>query len=408
MSPRDHITEHDAQLEAQRVTAFRALLMRPLLSAERSEFALVRRHFREVRKRFADQLGYELVLRADHARLRKLAVDVDDTRPARIVPSTKEKVAPDRWRPFTSRHYALFALTLAALEQSPPQTTISLLARSVGELAREESIPLDFERREHRKTLAEAVELLVYLGVLVLEDGESEVWVRSDSRGEEALYAVHHGELSDLLVARRLSACSTAAEVVASGEDYPPTDEGRRNRLRHRLARRLVEEPVLYLDELPEDERAYYASSQRPHLDARVAEYTGLQAEPRLEGTAMVEPAQQARGLTDLRFPFKLADRQVALLLCASLTECHDEGLEGMSRAQLVQEVRLLVERYGKNWGRSTEPDEISLLLDEALRVLVAMKLVAIDGDFVRPRPAVARFQSPEVRQPHRSEGVAA
>src|SRR5581483_11218987 len=106
---------------------------------------------------------------------RKLSVDVDATRPARIVPSTKEKVAPDRWHPFTSRHYALFALTLAALEQSPPQTTISLLARSVVELAREEAIPLDFERREHRKTLAEAVELLVYLGVLVLEDGESDV-----------------------------------------------------------------------------------------------------------------------------------------------------------------------------------------------------------------------------------------
>ena len=239
----------------------------------------------------------------------------------------------------------MFALTLAALEHSPPQTTISIIARSVSELAREEGIPLDFQRREHRKTLAEAVELLVYLGVLVLEDGESDVWVRFDSRGEEALYTVRHGELSDLVVARRLSACSSAADVVGNAEDYPPTDEGRRNRLRHRLARRLVEEPVLYLDELPEDERAYYASSQRPHLDARVAEFTGLQPERRLEGTAMVEPAQQARALTDLRFPFKLTDRQVALLLCVPLTEAHDEGAEGLTRAELLREVRLLVER---------------------------------------------------------------
>jgi uncharacterized protein (TIGR02678 family) len=406
MSPRDHITEHEAQLEAQRVAAFRALLMRPLLRTDRSEFSLVRSHFSELRKRCADLLGYELVLRADHARLRKLSVDVDVTRPASIVPSTKEKVAPDRWHPFTPRHYALFALTLAALERTPPQTTISLLARSVGELAREEAIPLDFERREHRKALAEAVELLVHLGVLVLEDGESDVWVRSDSRGEEALYAVRHGELSDLLVARRLSACSSAADVISTAEDYPPTDEGRRNRLRHRLARRLVEEPVLYLDELPEDERAYYASSQRPHLDARVAEFTGLQAERRLEGTAMVEPAQQSRALTDLRFPFKLTDRQVALLLCVPLTEAHDEGQNGLSRAWLMREVRLLVERYGANWGRSANPDEVSALLDEALRVLVAMKLVAIDDELVRPRPALARFQSPEVRPPHTSKGV--
>jgi uncharacterized protein (TIGR02678 family) len=183
MSPRDHVTEHETQLEAQRVTAFRALLARPLLSADRDEFALVRRHFRELRRRFSDLLGYELLLRADHARLRKLPVRVDDTRPARIVPAAREKVAEDRWRPFTPRHYALFALSLAALEQSPPQTSISLLARSVGELAREESITLDFERREHRRTLAEAVELLVHLGVLVLEDGVRLGALRQPRRG---------------------------------------------------------------------------------------------------------------------------------------------------------------------------------------------------------------------------------
>lgn len=408
MSPRDHVTEHETQLEAQRVAAFRALLARPLLSADRDEFALVRRHFRELRRRFSDLLGYELLLRADHARLRKLPVRVDDTRPARIVPAAREKVAEDRWRPFTARHYALFALSLAALEQSPPQTTISLLARSVGELAREENITLDFERREHRRRLAEAVELLVHLGVLVLEDGESDVWVRSDARGEEALYAVRHGELADLLVARGVSACSTAAEVVARADDYPPTDEGRRNRLRHRLARRLVEEPVLYLDELPDDERTYYASSQRPHLDGRVAEFTGLQAERRAEGTAMVEPAQQSRALTDLRFPFKLTDRQAALLLCASLAQAHYEGEAGLTRAQLLREARVLVERFGSHWGRSPDSAEVELLLDDALRVLIAMKLVAVDGELVRPLPALARFQNADVLAPRRTEGALA
>jgi uncharacterized protein (TIGR02678 family) len=408
MSPRDHVTEHEAQLEAQRVAAFRALLARPLLGVGSDEFALVRRHFRELRRRFSDLLGYELVLRADHARLRKLPVHVDATRPARIVPGAREKVAEDRWRPFTPRHYALFALSLAALEQSPPQTTISLLARSVGELAREESIALDLERREHRKTLAEAVELLVHLGVLVLEDGESDAWVRSDARGEEALYGVRHGELTDLLVARGVSTCSSAAEVVTRGDDYPPTDEGRRNRLRHRLARRLVEEPVLYLDELPDDERTYYASSQRPHLDGRVAELTGLQAERRAEGTAMVEPVQQARALTDLRFPFKLTDRQAALLLCAPLAQAHYEGLPGMTRAELLREMRALVERYGSHWGRTSDAAEVAALLDEALRVLVATKLVAVEGELVRPRPALARFQSADVRAPRSPRGVTA
>jgi hypothetical protein len=64
------------------------------------------------------------------------------------------------------------------------------------------------------------------------------------------------------------------------------------------------------------------------------------------------------------------------------------------------------VELYGSHWGRSTDSAEVELLLDEALRVLVAMKLVAIDGELVRPRPALARFQSPEVRHPRSPEGV--
>jgi uncharacterized protein (TIGR02678 family) len=404
---RDHVSEHEGQLEAQRVRAFRALLARPLLGGDCDEFPLVRRHFPELRRRFSDLLGYELVLRADHARLRKLPVRIDATRPARVVPGAREKVAKDRWRPFSARSYALLALSLAALEQSPPQTTISLLARSVAELAREESIALDFGQTTHRRTLAEAVELLVHLGVLDLEDGESGVWVRSDAVGEEALYAVRHGELADLLVARGLSDCESPADVVALADDYPPTDEGRRNRLRHRLARRLVEEPVIYLHELPEDERTYYASSQRPHLDTRVADWTGLLAERRSEGTAMVEPAQQSRALTDLRFPFKLTDRQAALLLCEPLAEAHYEGEEGVTRARLLTELRALVERYGSHWGRSGDSEEVSRLLDEALRVLTAMKLITVGGELVRPLPAIARFQSTDVLAPHATEGAA-
>ena len=161
---------------------------------------------------------------------------------------------------------------------------------------------------------------------------------------------------------------------------------------------------MLYLAELPDDERTYYAGSQRPHLDGRVAEFTGVQAERRAEGTAMVEPAQQSRALTDLRFPFKLTDRQAALLLCAPLAQAHYEDEPGLTRAQLLRETRALVERYGSHWGRSPDSAEVELLLDNALRVLVALKLVGVDGELVRPLPALARFQSAAVRAPHRPE----
>src|SRR4051794_14690894 len=77
------------QVAHERVAAFRALLRRPLMSAHQPEYALVRRHYEELRRRFTDLLGYDLVLRSDHARLRKQPVGVDSTRPARIVPGGK-------------------------------------------------------------------------------------------------------------------------------------------------------------------------------------------------------------------------------------------------------------------------------------------------------------------------------
>jgi uncharacterized protein (TIGR02678 family) len=401
----DALSEHDAEVESQRVAAFRALLRTPLLGAERSEFLLVRRHYRELRRRFLELLGYELVLRADHARLRKQPVKVDASRPARVVPVAKAKVAEDRWAPFTRHHYALFALALAALERTGAQTTISLLANEILSLAREEAVALNLDLREHRRTLADAVELLVHLGVLVLVDGESERWVRADASAEEALYDVQHGQLADLLVSHAVVRCESAADLVGSMDDYPPTDDGRRDRLRHRVARRLIEDPVLYLEDLPDDERAYYASAQRPRIDARAAAYAGLQAERRLEGTALVEPAQQARALTDLRFPFKLADRQAALLLCPCLDDAHSEGQPGLTRAELLAEMRQLVLRYGPNWGRTSDTASVELLLDEAVSVLVRMKLVELDGDLIRPLPALARFASPSVYEPTPDKG---
>jgi uncharacterized protein (TIGR02678 family) len=394
------LTDHELQLEHERVQAFRALLRRPLMSSHRPEFTLVRRHHDELRRRFSELLGYDLVLRCDHARLRKRPFAVDDTRPLRIVPGGRVKVSRDRWQPFTRRHYALFALCLAALERCGPQTTIDLLAGDVRSLAREEAIPLDFDDRDHRRVLAQAVDALVELDVLTLLDGDAEHWVRGDDRGEISLYDVQHGALADLLATSRASDASTAAELVAAADDYAPTEDGQTRRLRHRVARRLVEEPVVYLSELPEDERTYYQSSQRPHLDRRVALYTGLKAERRAEGTAMVDPATQSRQLTDLRFPADVADRQAALLLCDTLAQRYYEGEPPPTRAELRATVRGLLERFAAHWGRDTDGESVALLLEQALSVLTRMKLVSVDDDQVIALPALARFSAARVHDP--------
>jgi uncharacterized protein (TIGR02678 family) len=393
-------SEHELQQRVERVHAFRELLRRPLMSARIPEYALVRRHHDVLKREFADLLGYELVLRSDHARLRKQPLSADPTRPMRIVPGGREKVSRDRWQPFTRRHYALLCLCLAALERSGPQTTIDLLATDVRELAREESIPLDFQDRDHRRALAQAVDALVELDVLTLIDGDAERWVRNDDRGEISLYDVSHGMLSDLLVTRHAAHATTPQEFVDAADDYAPTEDGRNSRLRHRVARRLVEEPVLYLEELPADERAYYASSQRPHLDRRVAEATGLHAERRSEGTAMVDAATQSRQLTDLRFPADVSDRQAALLLCETIGRAYDEEEPPLTRAQLRAQTRALLERYARHWGRDTDGESVALLLEEALSVLIRMKLVRVEHDRVIALPALARFRAPQIQDP--------
>jgi len=85
--------------------------------------------------------------------------------------------------------------------------------------------------------------------------------------------------------------------------------------LRQRLTRRLLDEPVLYYDELTEAELAYL-TGQRGAITARITELTGLIAEVRAEGIAMVDPHDD---LTDVRMPDTGTDGHVTLLLAEFL-----------------------------------------------------------------------------------------
>ena len=62
--------------------------------------------------------------------------------------------------------------------------------------------------------------------------------------------------------------------------------EARNRRLRSRLTRRLLDDPIVYNDELSEAERAYL-TSQRAFLLAQIEEATGLVPEVRREGIAL-------------------------------------------------------------------------------------------------------------------------
>jgi uncharacterized protein (TIGR02678 family) len=172
------------------------------------------------------------------------------------------------------------------------------------------------------------------------------------------------------------------AELTA--EPVAETDDLRNQAFRRRLTRRLLEDPVVYYDELDEVERAYLIS-QRHAITRRIADATGLIPEMRAEGIAMVDPDDE---LTDVRMPEQRTDGHVTLLVaeylarraCATLEELH-----GFARQAAAE--------HKAYWRKGvTEPGAEIELVAIALEKLTALRLIAVSGRVVTARPAIARF----------------
>jgi uncharacterized protein (TIGR02678 family) len=373
-----------AEEQAQRVAALRALLARPLLTAATNpdDLVLVRRHVTQLRDWLNRETGWRLAVDTETARLFKTVPDIDDaTHPARG--HNKE--------PFGKRRYVGLCLALSALARADAQTTLGSLAEDVltaasdPELA-EAGFTLTLENRSDRADLAAVVRLLLGWGVLSRVAGYEEAYVAS---GTDVLYDVRRPVLGVLLSGSRGPSTVTAdgfeqrlAELTA--EPVAETDDLRNQAFRRRLTRRLLEDPVVYYDELDEVERAYLIS-QRHAITRRIADATGLIPEMRAEGIAMVDPDDE---LTDVRMPEQRTDGHVTLLVaeylarraCATLEELH-----GFARQAAAE--------HKAYWRKGvTEPGAEIELVAIALEKLTALRLIAVSGRVVTARPAIARF----------------
>jgi uncharacterized protein (TIGR02678 family) len=168
------------------------------------------------------------------------------------------------------------------------------------------------------------------------------------------------------------------------------------------LTRRLLDDPVVYYDELAEDERAYLIA-QRHNITGRISEATGLLPELRAEGIAMVDPEDE---LTDVRMPEQRTDGHVTLLVAEYLA-----GRTHVPRAELLAFVRQAAQAHASYWRKGvTDPGAEIGLLDVALEKLAALRLIEVDigvthagtGTVIRSRPAIARFAlaEPTIREP--------
>jgi uncharacterized protein (TIGR02678 family) len=373
-----------AEEQAQRRAALRALLAKPLLVADTDGEALVlvRRHLPELRDWLSRETGWRLVADSETARLFKTAPDLSDaSHPARG--SHKE--------PFGRRRYITLCLALSALARADAQTTLGSLADDVLTAAAEPELAaagftLTLEARSDRSDLVAVVRLLLGWGVLSRIAGDEDAYL---SAGTDVLYDVRRPVLGVLLSGARGPSVVTAPSFEGrlaelSAEPVAESDDLRHQALRRRLTRRLLEDPVVYYDELGEDERAYLLS-QRHAITRRIEEATGLTSEIRAEGIAMVDPGDE---LTDVRMPEQRTDGHVTLLVAECLA-----GRDQATLGELHAFVRQMAADHKGYWRKGVaEPGAETDLLATALEKLSALRLVTVAAPHVRSRPAIARF----------------
>jgi len=399
------------EVEAERRRALRALLRHPLLTAsgeQAEEYNLVRRHSEWLKQWLMRFPVWTLHVDKEVARLRKIPPDLlDDTRPA---------IDRTSGTSFSKRRYALFCLALAALEQSDRQTTLGQIARIIMELVAADrdlqaaGLVFDIGNYDHRRDLVHAVRFLMDSGLLSRLDGdEHEFLNRNDA--SDVLYDINRSILASILnVSRSPSAIETApnrtaedtlaerwarlideSTVARAVADRAYSDDDTRNqRIRCRLVRALLDDPVLYFHDLNDEERRYLAE-HRGYLLRQISEATGLIAEVRREGIAMVD---DEGNLTDLKLPEEGTDGHLSLLLVQWLSESsrNSEGA-AIPISAIEERVRHLIKVHGSRWRKEAREAGAEIrLTEDALLRLRGLRLIQLTAGGVVPLAATGRY----------------
>jgi len=380
----------------------RLLLGNPLISERASPegFDLVRRRREPIRQWFEYYCGWSLIVepRLGYARLVKVRAAADPSRPAR---------RPRAGRPaFDRRRYVLLCLAAAEL-LSVPVTTIGLLADRVGHASGADPVVATFDSasRAERMAFVDVLRLLESYGVIAVVDGSTESFVESatakvlyqiDSALLLRLMAAPVGpsqlavppdevplrfdELLDLVTRERRYGRTTDD----SGDTAPASAVQRNLWLRHAIFRRLADDPVLYLADLTDEERAYLASPTGRQLLRRAADQGGFVLEDRAEGVLFIDTEGLA---TDTRFPDDASTARVAALLLLDRM-----GEAAVTTEQLRISASALLARFPR-WAKGyREDDGPAQLVRDALAVLTGFGLVRVAGGLVQPLPAAMRY----------------
>lgn len=370
--------------------AARALLMQPLMGPQHEDFPAVRRQAERLRDWFARETGWIVHVDREGARLYKRPADLED--PTRGLPE------------YDRRRYALLCLACAVLERADPQITLHVLGEKLLALAAEPALAergfaFSLGTQAERRDLVTVCRTLLDLGVLQRVAGDEEGFVTGGAAQADALYDVQRRALADVPAPVRGPSTwrpedapvSLAARLNALvAEHVPDSEEGRRTALRHHLSRRLLDDPVVYIDSLAPDAQAYFAN-QRGAMATRLCDATGLVAEQRAEGLALTD---EGGALTDLAMPSEGTVAHATLLVAEHLARlARHSPATAIEESGVVSFLAEAKERYGRYWRRSArEPGGEKELCEAALQRLAMLRLIERQGGTARPRPALARF----------------
>lgn len=359
--------------------AARQLIRTPLVLAghDPEGHHRIRRNADALTALFRGYLGYRLVVDARMARLSKAGLGPNDGRP--LLRSSRA--------PFSPRDYTYLALLCSVLLTGRTQVLLSSVVSDVRQAAAEVDIDLGADTLSERRALVHAVRQLIAWGIVTEDAGSVSEYAEDPS--QEALLFVER-ELIRHLLSVPLREVEDAAELVRLSADPGP------DAVRHTVRRRMVEAPVVMVDDTPEAERAWLRQNQRREAQA-LEDNFGLSLEIRAEGVAAFDRREE---LTDVAFPREGSLGQAALLTVSELVSrlAPTDAAAPVPDEVFRAVVQGLLARHGRRWSKdyTDHPERLGPDVEDML-VDVGLMARAEDGS-LRLRAVAARYApQPEV-----------
>lgn len=353
--------------KAEFARAVRKLLARPMIDRSDHDFQVVLEHQRELGTWFRKACDWPLLVDGNRgfARLHKV-LDLNALhRP--LLRTQRTKV-----RPFDRQRYALLCVTLVALGYFPRrQVSLQDLSSRIIDLTDADDVVLTYapDNKEHRVALVDVLYQLERFGlVATLDRGHGDYESNADAN---ALYTINDHLLTHFVV---------ESDAFAEAGDTPL----------HGAMRRLLDDPVLYDDELTPEERAFLA--QGTQVVRRLLGRAGLLLERRSDGWCVVDPTEES---TDLRFPqLNNITHQTSLLLISRLGAGAWKSSGWIPTGRLRHEIGRIMGEHA-HWARTyQDADGAERLLGKVLDLLSGLDLIRRDEHGIEFRPAAGRFRN--------------